>query len=79
VLATLSITTREALLLFSLFWAQFILGAVVPASAEGVERIVVSTAYLAIGVVIFARERRNIPLLARNGFRTSYAELTGRE
>jgi cation:H+ antiporter len=76
VLATLSISTREALLLFGLFWAQFIVGAVVPESAQGVERIIVSGAYILLASAIFYRDRRNVPVLVRNGFRTSYSELT---
>jgi cation:H+ antiporter len=76
VLATLSISTREALLLFGLFWAQFIVGAVVPESAQGVERIIVSAAYILLASAIFYRDRRNVPVLVRNGFRTSYSELT---
>ena len=76
VLATLSISTREALLLFTLFWAQFIVGAVVPESAGGIERIIVSGAYLVLGLIVFYQDRRGIPVLLRNGFVTSYAELS---
>ncbi len=77
VLGTLSISLREAVLLFGLFWAQFVIGAVVPESAAGVERIAVSIAYLLLGLAIFARERRLIRPLLRDGFRTSYAQLNG--
>jgi len=76
VLATLSISLREALLLFGLFWAQFIIGALVPDSAGGIELIVVGIAYLVLGVVIFARERHLIRPLLRDGFRTPYAHLS---
>jgi cation:H+ antiporter len=75
VLATLSITTREAMLLFGLFWAQFIIGAIVPESAGGIERVVVAIAYLVLGVVIFVRQRHLLPPLLRDGFRTPYARL----
>jgi cation:H+ antiporter len=75
VLVTLSITTREALALFGLFWAQFLIGAIVPESAAGVERIAVSIAYLALGLGIFFRNRGLIRPLLRDGFRTSYGEL----
>ena len=34
-LVNLSISLREAFALFGLFWAQFILGAVVPAVVQG--------------------------------------------
>ncbi len=77
VLATLSISTREALLLFSLFWAQFVIGAVVPDSAHGVELVAVAVAYLALGVWILAGERRLLPALVRDGLRTPYRTLSG--
>src|SRR5205823_3492600 len=38
ILANLSISVREALALFGLFWAQFIIGALVPSSAHGARR-----------------------------------------
>lgn len=79
VLATLSISLREAWLLFVLFWAQFIIGAIVPESLQGVERIVVGAAYMVLGLVIFARERELIRPLIRDGFRTSYRDLAARE
>lgn len=75
VLATLSITVREAILLFTLFWAQFIVGAVVPESWTAAERIGVSAVYLILGLAIFARERGLIVPLLRDGFRTPYARL----
>ena len=77
VLATLSITTREAMLLFGLFWAQFIIGALVPESVGGMERIIVGVTYLVLGLVIFAREFRLIGPLLRDGLRTPYAQLSG--
>jgi cation:H+ antiporter len=75
VLATLSISTREAMLLFGLFWAQFIIGAIVPESAGGVERVIVAIVYLLLGVIIFVRERHLLPPLVRDGFRTPYTRL----
>jgi cation:H+ antiporter len=72
VLLTLSITTREALLLFSLFWAQFIIGALVPESFQAAERIGVSIVYILLGLVIFARDRHLIVPLVRDGFVTPY-------
>ena len=79
VLATLSISTREALLLFGLFWAQFVIGAIVPDSFGGRELIIVGVAYLLLGAWIFARERSLIRPLLRDGFRTPYATLAARE
>jgi len=75
VLVTLSISVREALLLFALFWAQFIIGAIVPESFMGVERVLVSSVYLVLGLVIFARQRGLIRPLIRDGFKTSYRDL----
>ena len=79
VIVSLSITTREALMLFSLFWAQFIIGAVVPDSMGGIERIIVAIAYLALGIVLFLRQRHTIRPLLRDGFRTPYAKLAPEE
>lgn len=79
VLVTLSISLREAWMLFGLFWAQFLIGALVPGSAAGMERILVATAYMVLGTVIFARQRSLIRPLIRDGFRTSYRELSRRE
>jgi cation:H+ antiporter len=76
VLVTLSISVREAILLFGLFWAQFIIGAIVPESAAGIERVAVAGAYIVLGLIIFARERHRIVPLLRDGLRTPYAELS---
>jgi cation:H+ antiporter len=76
VLASLSISVREALMLFTLFWAQFIIGAVVPESAGGLERIIVSGAYLVLGLVLFVRQAPLIGPLLRDGLRTSYETLS---
>ncbi|MGQ0670600.1 MAG: sodium:proton exchanger [Actinomycetota bacterium] len=75
VLATLSISNREALALFGLFWAQFVIGALVPESAHGVERVVVSILYLVLGAGILLRDRGRLPRLLRDGFRTSHDRL----
>jgi hypothetical protein len=61
------------MLLFGLFWGQFVLGAFMKGeSGGGAERIIVSGAYLLIGLVIFVRERGMIGPLIRDGFRTSF-------
>jgi cation:H+ antiporter len=75
ILANLSISVREALALFGLFWAQFLLGAVIPDSAHGVERVVVAAVYLLLATCIFVRDRHRLPHLLRDGFRVSYADL----
>jgi cation:H+ antiporter len=77
VLVTLSISVREAALLFGLFWAQFLIGAIVPESWTAAERIGVSGAYILLGLAIFFQERRLILPLLRDGFRTPYRHLGG--
>jgi cation:H+ antiporter len=77
VLLTLSITTREAMLLFGLFWAQFIVGGLVPESWHAAERIAVGILYLVLGLGIIMRQRDLVVPLVRDGFRTSYRHLTG--
>ncbi len=79
VLASLTMTLREAGLLFLLFWLQFVLGAVIPDSLQEVERVGVGIGYLLLGAVILFRERRLIPGLLRDGFRTPYSDLAARE
>jgi cation:H+ antiporter len=75
ILANLSMSVREAWFLFGLFWAQFVLGAVVPESMQGVERIGVGLVYLAMGLWVLVRDRSRIPRLFRDGLRAPYAEL----
>jgi cation:H+ antiporter len=75
VLTTLSITTREALLLFSLFWAQFVIGAAVPDAFGGIELVGLGFAYLVLGALVFLRDRAHIVPLLRDGFRTPYRDL----
>jgi cation:H+ antiporter len=75
VLATLSISVREALLLFSLFWAQFIVGAAVPESWQLAERVGVSAVYIVLGLAILTRQRGLVLPLVRDGFRTPYRRL----
>jgi cation:H+ antiporter len=79
VLVTLSISVREAWMLFALFWAQFIIGGLAPESIAGLERIVVGGVYIVLGLVIFTRQRGLIRPLIRDGFKTSYRDLNRRE
>ena len=76
ILTNLSISVREAAMLFSLFWAQFLLGAVVPASWHGVELVAVGIMYLVLAAGYFVAQRRDVPKLMDDGLRTQYAELT---
>ncbi|MEW6059638.1 MAG: sodium:proton exchanger [Actinomycetota bacterium] len=77
VLATLSISTREALMLFTLFWAQFVIGAVVPETLHGKELVIVGVVYLVLGLAILLRDRGRLPRLLRDGFRQPYQVLRG--
>jgi cation:H+ antiporter len=78
VLSSLTMSIREAWILFALFWGQFVLGGLVPESLHGVERIGVGVIYLILGAQTMVRGRRRIGGLLRDGFRSPYAELTDR-
>ena len=75
-LASLSISVSEAALLFGLFFAQFVIGGLVPPAWHGAERIGVSVVYLLLAVIIIARNWSDVPKLLRDGFRTPYDELS---
>jgi cation:H+ antiporter len=75
ILVNLSISLREALALFGLFWAQFILGAVVPPSVKGIELVTLSAVYLAIGLWLLVRHRRDFRDRLDDGLRVPYLEL----
>ena len=75
ILSNLSISLKEAGALFGLFWAQFLIGAFVPDHAHGVERVIVSVMYLVLGAMILVRDRRRLPALLRDGFRTPHDTL----
>jgi cation:H+ antiporter len=74
-LISLSISLPEALGLFGLFWAQFLLGAIVPHEWAGFERIAVSIGYLALAGWIIMRDRGRLPQLVRDGLRTPHSVL----
>ena len=76
VLSNLSMSLREAWFLFGLFWAQFVLGAIVPESLHGAERIAVACVYMALGLWIFIGDRQRMPRLLRDGFCAPYVELS---
>jgi cation:H+ antiporter len=75
ILSNLTLSLREAGYLFGLFWAQFIVGAVVPESWHAAERIGVGILYLVLGLGYILRDRRQMPQLVRDAFKSSYAEL----
>jgi cation:H+ antiporter len=75
ILVNLSISLREAFALFGLFWAQFILGAVVPPSLKGAELMTLSAVYILIGLWLLARHVGDFRDRLRDGLRTPYSEL----
>ena len=75
VLISLSLSIWEALMLFGLFWAQFLVRAVVPSDWAEAERIGVGIVYLTLGVLFLIRQRADVRSTLRDGFRTSYAEM----
>ena len=75
VLASRSIDVREALLLFGLFIGQFVLGGVLPADVRHWERISVAVVYMVLATIMLIAQRRSIPPLLRDGFRTPVADL----
>jgi cation:H+ antiporter len=74
-LASLSLSLREAGLLLALFFAQFVIGALVSTPYHGIERIAVSVVYLLLGAVILIRNRGLLRALLRDGFRTPHEEM----
>ena len=75
VLANRSISVREAVALLTLFFSQFVLGAALPEGMREVERIAIGIVYLVLATVTLVRQRRALPGLIRDGFRTPAAEL----
>jgi len=74
-LASLSLSLREAGLLLVLFFAQFVIGALVPRPYHGIELIAVSAMYLVLGVAILIRNRGPLRALLRDGLRTPHEEM----
>jgi cation:H+ antiporter len=75
ILVNLSVSLREAGVLFVLFATQFVAGAVVPVGRHGAELVWFSIAYLVLGVWVLVGDRRHVRPLMRDGFRTPYAQL----
>ncbi len=79
VLSNLTMSVREAWLLLGLFWAQFVVGALLPEELHAVSRIGVGAVYLTGGLWILARDRQRLGRLLRDGFLASHEELTSRD
>jgi cation:H+ antiporter len=75
VLSNLSMSVREAWLLFGLFWAQFLIGGILPEDLHVVSRVGVGAVYLVAGAAVLLRDRERVRRLLRDGFRASHAEL----
>jgi len=75
ILINLTMSNKEALVLFTLFWAQFIIGAVVPEDLHAAERIGVGVIYLVLGAYLIVRQVPRLKRLLRDGFRVPYSEL----
>jgi cation:H+ antiporter len=73
VLVSLSLSVREATMLFVLFWAQFVIGAVVPERLHAAERVGVGIVYLVFAVMFILKQRVDARRTITDGFRTSYA------
>jgi len=75
VLASRSISVREAWALFGLFALQFVLGGVLPADLREWERLGVGIAYLVLAAGVLVTGWNGLRALFRDGFRTPVAEL----
>ena len=75
ILANRTLSVQEGWALFGLFWSQFLIGAVLPDSAHGVELVVVSGVYMALAGALLVRNRREVRPLLRDGLRTPYSRL----
>jgi cation:H+ antiporter len=75
VLLNLSLSVREAGFLFTLFWAQFLAGAIVPEDYHDTELLIFSGIYLVLAAQQIIAKRRVVPVLLKDGFRTPYTEL----
>jgi cation:H+ antiporter len=77
ILASRSISVREAKLLLGLFLAQFVSTGALPGDLRGPARIIVGIIYLLLAAAQLFRERRQLPAMVHDGLRTPYAELVG--
>ena len=75
ILASRSISVREAQMLLGLFIVQFVSTGALPGDMRGPARIITGIAYLVLAARQLFVERRQVPELLRDGFITPYAEL----
>jgi cation:H+ antiporter len=75
ILASRSISVREARILLGLFVVQFVSTGALPGAMRGPARIITGIIYLALAGWQLFGERRQLPVLLRDGLVTPYAEL----
>jgi cation:H+ antiporter len=75
VLASRSISVKEAFALLGLFLGQFVLGGILPGDVRELERIAVGIIYLVLAVAMFFHQRRYLRPLVRDGLVVPVDEL----
>jgi cation:H+ antiporter len=75
VIANLRMSLAEAWWIFALFWGQFLAMAFAGEHWHDEVLIATSAIYLAMGIWLLLMNRSSVRSLARDGFRTSHAEL----
>jgi len=75
VLASRSLSVREAWALFGLFMSQFVLGALLPSDLRHLERVSIGILYLVLAAITLVAQRRNLRPLMRDGLRTPLNEM----
>jgi cation:H+ antiporter len=79
VLASRSLSVREAWALFGLFMSQFVLGALLPADIRHLERVSIGILYLVLAVIMLVVQRSSIRPLMRDGLRTPMGQMIHEE
>jgi cation:H+ antiporter len=77
VLASRSISVREAFALLGLFLSQFVLGGVLPPSVRHLERVSVGIVYLVLAAGMLFVQRQSIRPLVRDGLLTPAEDMIG--
>jgi cation:H+ antiporter len=75
ILASRSISVREARVLLGLFVAQFVASGALPGPMRGPALIIAGVVYLVLAAAQVVRERRQMATLLHDGFVTPYGEL----
>jgi cation:H+ antiporter len=75
VLASRSLSVREAWALLVLFLSQFVLGALLPSDLQHLERVSVGIVYLVLAAATLFAQRSSVRPLLRDGLRTPLHEM----